>query len=307
MSETAYASRPSNRYNPAPHAKSSLLGPYTHLKRQESVLVANWRRRGSHTFTLDLKWPAVQGDLPYDPRILAQSIRQSGLVIAHAEYDVPLDHQTILKTLDFTVAPGFRVPRGRPSILRVEVDVSAPQLGRRTPNALHMALRILHGTTTVAQVESGFGWISPPVYRRLRGEYAATDWAGWQVPPPTIPELVARPDAVDVVLSPGDRANRWLLRNVVANTVLFDHAVDHVPGLVLLEAAQQAAHALLAPDVFAPTRIATRYSHYVEFDQPCWIEAESLPAPAAGVHALRVRGVQGDKTAFTVDLDGTTQ
>ncbi|MET9432573.1 ScbA/BarX family gamma-butyrolactone biosynthesis protein [Streptomyces sp. NPDC006551] len=291
MSETSLAPRLS-------------LGAYTHLRRDESILVVGWERSGAHSFTLDIRWPGVQGDLPYDPRVLAQTIRQSGLLIAHAEYDVPLSHQTVLNILDFTVAPGFRAPRDGTSDLRVELDVSEPRRGPRNPSALRVSLHILHGDVTVARVDSEFGWVSPPVYRRLRGEYASVDWAGWPVPAPVAPELVGRTDTVDVLLSPGEEPNRWLLRNDVANTLLFDHPVDHVPGLVLLEAAQQAAHALVAPARFTPTWVSTRYSRYVEFDQPCWIEAETLPTPDPNVLSLRVRGVQRGETAFTVDFEG---
>jgi hypothetical protein len=307
LSELALASnRP---IHPGPHSftsESPALGAYTHLKREESVLVVGWERSGAHTFTLDIRWPAVRGDLLYDPRILAQTIRQSGLVIAHAEYDVPLTHQTVLNTLDIAVAPGFRAPRDQASVLRVELDVSEPKRGVRTPSALCMGMHILHGGVTVARVDTAFGWISPPVYRRLRGQYVSIDWNDGPVLAPVAPELVGRPGTVDVLLSAGKELNRWLLRNAVANGLLFDHPVDHVPGLVLLDAAQQAAHALVAPIPFAPTWVSTRFSRYVEFDQYCWIEAEALPTLDPDVVSIRVRGVQGEQTAFTVDLHGTT-
>ncbi|MCX4543087.1 ScbA/BarX family gamma-butyrolactone biosynthesis protein [Streptomyces sp. NBC_01565] len=308
MSEIAVAPRHSNHQQPSSClGRASPLGAYTHLRRDESILVVDWERSGAHAFTLNIKWPAVQGGLPYDPRILAQTIRQSGLVIAHAEYDVPLNHQTVLNTLDITIPPGFRAPADRTSALRVELDVARPKRGWRNPNPLRVRLRILHGDVTVARVDSEFGWISPPAYRRLRGEYASATWDDRPVPAPVAPGLVGRHDTADVVLSPAVAPDRWLLRNVVANTLLFDHPVDHVPGLVLLEAAHQAAHALVAPAPFAPTRVSTRYARYVEFDRPCWIEAELLPAPAPDGLRVRVRGVQDGETAFTVDLDGKTR
>ncbi|HWU09123.1 MAG TPA: ScbA/BarX family gamma-butyrolactone biosynthesis protein [Streptomyces sp.] len=303
----AVAARLSNHQQLSPPlASPSPLAAYTHLKRDESIFVIGWERSGADEFTLDIRWPATRGDLAYDPRVLAQTIRQSGLVIAHAEYHVPLDHQTVLKTLDFTLSPGFRVPGGQTSDLRVELEVSKPRRGGRAPNALRMRLHILHGDVTVTRVDSEFGWISPTAYPRVRGEYTSVDWAGWPVPASVAPEFVGRPDTVDVVLSPSEEPDRWLLRNDVANTLLFDHPVDHVPGLVLLEAAQQAAQAFVAPVPFALDSVSTRYAHYVEFDQPCWIEAEALATPAPDRLSLRVRGVQNGRTMFTVDLGGTT-
>ncbi|MFD0381589.1 AfsA-related hotdog domain-containing protein [Streptomyces stramineus] len=43
---------------------------------------------------------------------------------------------------------------------------------------------------------------------------------------------------------PTSDPRQWLLRHPFANTVLYDHPVDHVPGLVLIEAAHQAVRHL---------------------------------------------------------------
>ncbi|WP_260845011.1 AfsA-related hotdog domain-containing protein [Streptomyces sp. SLBN-31] len=49
----------------------------------------------------------------------------------------------------------------------------------------------------------------------------------------------------DVVLSPLGQPHRWQLRVDTRHPVLFDHIVDHVPGMLLIEAARQAATATL--------------------------------------------------------------
>jgi hypothetical protein len=105
-----------------------------------------------------------------------------------------------------------------------------------------------------------------------------------------------------VVLAPTAVPHRWQLRNDVSNVLLFDHPVDHVPGLVLWEAAQQAAHALLAPRTSLPVSVATSYLRYVEFDQPCLIEAHVLSPEGPGRFAVRVTGTQADAPAFTADI-----
>ncbi|MFD8965447.1 ScbA/BarX family gamma-butyrolactone biosynthesis protein [Streptomyces sp. NPDC059568] len=280
---------------------STLLGAYAHLKRDESVLVTGWERVGAHEFTVGVRWPAAQGDLPYDPRLLTQTIRQSGLVIAHAAYEVPLTHQTMLGSLDFTVAPGFRVPRDRTSTLDVRITVAATGSSRRTSRSLQLSFHILRSGVTVARAASEFRWISPAVYRRVRGAHLSVDWGSWPLPAPMDTKLAGRASAADVVLAPGDRPHRWLLRNDTSNHLLFDHPVDHVPGLALLEAAYQAAHALLAPAApFMAGRVAITYDRYVEFDRPCWIEAESLPAPGPDRCAVQVSGTQGEEPAFRV-------
>ncbi|NBE49932.1 A-factor biosynthesis protein [Streptomyces sp. YC537] len=258
------------------------------------------RRSGPDTFTFAVRWPAVRGAGRYDPRILAQTIRQTGLFLAHAEYGVPTSHQTLLNRLDFTVSPNLF--DGSTELLDVEVSLTKPN--GRSASTLMMAFRIHRDGTTVATADADFGWISPGAYRRVRGVYATVDWGDWSLPAPVAPEFVGRAAPTDVVLSPGDRPNHWQLRNDPANTLLFDHPVDHVPGLALLEAAEQAAHAVLSPTPFETTEIQTAFERYVEFDRPCWIEAELLTEPDADRFAVLVTGTQGEGPAFLVKLSG---
>ncbi|MEV0533892.1 ScbA/BarX family gamma-butyrolactone biosynthesis protein [Kitasatospora sp. NPDC050463] len=282
----------------------TLLGAYAHLRRETSILVAGWERLGADEFGLDVRWPAVQVDLPYDPRILAQTIRQSGLVVAHAEYDVPLTHQTVLSTLDFTIDPDFRLPRGRTATLDVRVTVSSAERSRRAVSALRMGILVRCDGAPVARADSEFGWISPAAYRRVRGDGLGVRWGAWPLPEPIAAGLVGRLRSTDVALAPGDRPHRWLLRNDPANHLLFDHPVDHVPGLALLEAAAQAAQALYGRSPFLPTGVATGYRRYVELDRPCWIEAEYVPGGHPALRTVRVTGTQDGEQAFRVEFTG---
>ncbi|MFJ6350648.1 ScbA/BarX family gamma-butyrolactone biosynthesis protein [Streptomyces sp. NPDC092046] len=289
---------------PPASPSSAPLAAYAHLRREEHLLVTGWERRSDREVVLGVRWPAVQGELAYDPRVLAQTVRQAGLVVAHAVHDVPLTHQTMLSTLDLAIAPGLRVPRGQTSSLAVHVTVRGAGAGagagggRRGTSALHMTFRVLCGGDQVAGAESQFTWISERVYARVRGARRDLPWGAWEVPPPVDAGLVGRAAPGEVVLAAGDRPHRWLLRNDPGDRLLFDHPVDHVPGLALLEAADQAARALRAPAPFEPTAIEASYRRYVEFDRPCWITADPLPEPGA----VRVVGTQEGETAFRVDF-----
>ncbi|MFE4449594.1 ScbA/BarX family gamma-butyrolactone biosynthesis protein [Streptomyces sp. NPDC056796] len=276
---------------------------YVHLGRSDMVFLTAWRRREDGEFSLSARWPAPLSGLPYDPRVLTQTIRQSGLVIAHAAYGVPLSDQTLLHYFDFTVTPGFAVPPGGSGDLTVEVSVTEPKKRGRTVSSLGMDVRVHQGGTMMARADSEFGWISPRAYRRLRGDHLAVDWNAWPLPAPVEPRTVGRPAPADVVLAPGDRPLHWRLRNDVDNTVLYDHPVDHVPGLVLMEAAHQAANAAVYPDSFEATTVTSAFERYAEFDRPCWIEAEILPA-APGETSVLVTATQDEETVFRGRLSG---
>lgn len=92
------------------------------------------------------------------------------------------------------------------------------------------------------------------------------------------------------------------MRVDVTHPVLFDHPVDHIPGMLLLEAARQAAHATLQPQQIVLAGIDSRFNRFVEFDTPCWIEAEREDVATPGRVAVRVTARQGDQIPFTATV-----
>lgn len=108
----------------------------------------------------------------------------------------------------------------------------------------------------------------------------------------------------DVVLSPTDQTDRWLLDPDPRHPILFDHDGDHFPGMVLFEAARQAAAALCYPASLTPASILTDFHRYAEFDTPVWIEATPVPTCAADVLSVQVTGWQDDESVFTSLVSG---
>ncbi|MFI5680992.1 ScbA/BarX family gamma-butyrolactone biosynthesis protein [Streptomyces cellulosae] len=270
---------------------------YVHLHREESVLVTGWFPGEADQYTVTARWPAA-GEGFRGPLLLTQTIRQSCLVIAHAERSVPLSHQTLMEQMDFSVARGYRVPRNRP--IDLAVNVSCRKTGHRS---MRMELTLLHDGHLVAESVVSFSWIAPAVYRRLRGEHLQVAWGEAPVPEPVDAYTVGCVHESDVVLAPADRPGRWQLRMDVRNAALYDHPVDHVPALALIEAARQAAQGVTGPDrPFPLTGVSSSYMHYVEFDAPCWIEAAIAPAAGDGLTRVEVTGVQQGRTAFTIIL-----
>ncbi|MFP8959529.1 ScbA/BarX family gamma-butyrolactone biosynthesis protein [Streptomyces nanhaiensis] len=275
------------------------LGEYTHLRHSATILIKDWRAAGRDTFVLGVRRPAGRGTGGYDPRLLAQVIRQCGLFVAHAAYGVPTGHHTLLHTLNITMESGLRADEGGEFEAVVTVT-RAPGSATR----LTMAFRVRRDGADICLADTEFGWISPAAYRRVRGQHTPADWGRWHLPVPVAPRLVGRVSPDDVLLADGGGGCRWRLRNDVSNPLLFDHPVDHVPGLVLLEAAQQAAHAAVHPESVELTDVAIRYTRYVEFGEPCWIEAEVRPAVPAGRFTIGVTGHQGGRAVFRARLTG---
>ncbi|MEU4212145.1 ScbA/BarX family gamma-butyrolactone biosynthesis protein [Streptomyces sp. NPDC026206] len=277
-----------------------------HFRDQESVLVTGWVRRSPTEFTLAVEWPGSTSGTRPDPVLAAQTVRQCGLAISHAEFGVPLDHQSLLRDLNYSIDP--TVPKAGNGPLRLTVDLRCSPVkkgrGDCALGAETMDFTVRQGRHTVIRAHSRSSWISPGVYSRLRGEYVSPAWGEWEVPPPVPAASVGCLSASEVVLAAGDRPGSWLLRNDVENKAMFDHPVDHVPGLALLAAAGQAAQAAVSPGILVPTGVTTSYSRYVEFDAPCRLEALVLPTDAPGHTAVEVIGVQNGEAAFRIGLRG---
>lgn len=160
--------------------------------------------------------------------------------------------------------------------------------------------------------------LSPASYARLRGPARRT--APPLLPAPAAPELVGRAQPADVVLGPTLAPDTWLLRADATHPVLFDHELDHVPGMLVLEAARQAAQRLRHPEPVVPVELVTSFDRYIELDRPCFVRAvpeptagpTAGPAAADGRLAVRVQLVQDGRPAaecllLTAPLDGPAE
>ncbi|MFF4737884.1 ScbA/BarX family gamma-butyrolactone biosynthesis protein [Streptomyces sp. NPDC001262] len=274
-----------------------------HLKDQSGVLVTGWTRPSPEVFLVGAEWPG-EPEGPGGARPAAGTaaglVRQCGLAVSHAAFGVPLEYQSLLKRLNCTLTGP--APEWRDGRTPVTVELNCSQMirrGGRVIGAEIMEFTVRHEGRVVCRADSRSQWISPQVYRRLRGDHLTVPWGGWDVPEPVAPELVGCSSAEEVALSATGRPDRWLLRNDPANTEMFDHPVDHVPGLALLTAAHQAARAACGPLWTAPTAVSTSFGRYVEFDAPCLLDVRT-----SGNGVVEVAGSQYGLPAFRIVLSG---
>jgi hypothetical protein len=80
---------------------------------------------------------------------------------------------------------------------------------------------------------------------------------------------------------------------------MFDHPVDHVPGMVLIEAACQAASARVYPREYRALSVTSEFYRYAEFGSPCVITLQDDPDDAA---AVRVTGTQEGEPVYEATL-----
>ncbi|MGW2086254.1 ScbA/BarX family gamma-butyrolactone biosynthesis protein [Streptomyces sp. NPDC001880] len=258
-----------------------------HRSAVAEVMLTDWERVDDTHFVISAQWPRGHSfftpvaDNYHDPLIGCETIRQIGILLGHAEFGVPFGHQFLVRDLDIAVRPEHLRMGYEPATLSIDVDCT--EINRRGKNLSGLRFEtVFHRDGNVVATGGGsFSCMSPAVYRRVRGEHVPGG-GRYQLPliSPAAPQSVGRISPMDVVLSPTSEQNRWQLRVDTRHPVLFEHVVDHVPGMVLIEAARQATASALGRSSYLPLGIANEFKRYVELDSPCVIEACLLPDTA---------------------------
>ncbi|MFJ9419876.1 ScbA/BarX family gamma-butyrolactone biosynthesis protein [Streptomyces sp. NPDC101227] len=279
-------------------------GKFVHRTAIEDVLITSCDRLDDSHFSLTARWP--HDHRYFTPHhghhsivLAGETIRQAALLLSHTELGVPVGHHFVLTDLAYTTHPDHLTVDGRPRELLIEASLADTRMraGKLVGCRVDMAFRA--AGRTVATGHTQYSVTTPAVYRRIRGERLAARRTNGPLPPPVPHQLTGSLEDGDVLLSPTDRSDRWILRIAPGHAALVNPANDHVPGMVLLDAAQQAARALTAPSSFVPYAFSTEFHRYAEHGAPCVIAARRVPSAVPGTADVEVVSYQQDEPVST--------
>ncbi|WP_371480503.1 ScbA/BarX family gamma-butyrolactone biosynthesis protein [Kitasatospora sp. NBC_00315] len=271
----------------------------------EEALVTGWSAVSASMQRVTVRLPIEHAFYSeggrYSPMLFVESLRQALAMLTHSLHDVPISHRLGLENIRFSVKQHALYATSHPATLTLLV--THPSIRRRRFGSAHFTSRldVLRSGLPIGSAELRYTTHPPAVYDRLRGRYAdaARAFAGaLPLTPPVPAALVGRRHERDVVLSPTAAAHEWLLRIDVGHRVLFDHPHDHVPGMVLLEAASQATQAVLRGPV-VPVVFDTTFVRYTEYDRPCRVTAEFVAPDPRGRPRVKVSAFQEGDPVFT--------
>ncbi|KES04398.1 ScbA protein [Streptomyces toyocaensis] len=278
-----------------------------HRSRAADVFPVEWVRISADRFRVTAHWPADHGffgpvdDRHHDPMIVGETLRQTSMALAHAEYGAPADTHFVMRDLEISTDPAALLLAEAAEPVTVDVVCSEVRRRGRGLNGMRTTMEFRRAGRLVARGTGSTGCTSPAAYRRIRERQLAAQGARIPLPGPVPPARVGRARAEDVVLASSGRPETWLLRVDTGHPVLFPRPNDHVPGMVLFEAARQAATAASGRRPFLPSDLSVSFSRYAELDSPCWIDAEVLDKDEDGV-TVRVSGRQDDEPVFAATL-----
>lgn len=287
-----------------PRAVEKVSQELVHKHAATEVLLTGWTTHGGNRHTVQAQWPHFHTfyrsrNRHFDSLLFVETVRQTFPLLSHVAYGVPFGSHLVWDDFSFEVEPrAMLIPRSQADVV---LDITCSDVRMRkgclVSMTMHAAVR-LNGRH-VGAASTRFTNHSPAVYRRLRGRYdlEGRHRRALPLPPALPPAAVGHVLPGNVVLAAAERAGRWQLRADQDHPVLFDHPVDHAPGMLLLEALRQAAHAVSPATDSTVTGMSVSFQGWVELDAPAWVSVASLRR-----NALKAVIEQDDRTCLSGEV-----
>lgn len=232
---------------------SSVRRELVHLRSPAEVLLTDVAARDGDRdhFTASAYWPRSHptfdrlGDGRHNPLLIAETLRQLGLSIPRAFYDCDGLPHFLIEELRFELEPRLEPRAGHGgSAITCEVELDDARMsGSGALRAFRLRARFRTDSATFATAEGRARLLTDAAYAAVRRRAPSPAEDGDPADParPVQPGYVGVPQASDVLVALGPRGSVSLCPADVLHPFYYDHACDHVPGMVLIEAARQAA------------------------------------------------------------------
>ncbi|MEU3569532.1 AfsA-related hotdog domain-containing protein, partial [Kitasatospora sp. NPDC036755] len=149
-----------------------------HRASVSEVFLTGWQATGPHDFLLGAQWPRLHGfyrlpgDRYHDPVLLAETIRQAGLLIGHAGFGVPRGHHFVMEDLSYALdgpgLPGLAVTAG-PASLMLAVGCEDVRMRPGELVSLRVRVDVTRDGLPIGRGSGRLRVVSPSSYARLRG------------------------------------------------------------------------------------------------------------------------------------------
>lgn len=237
------------------------------------------RRHAFYGDTLDLR--ATYSD----PMIFLESGRQTVFVIAHEYLGMPRDTQFLLRQVTVTVTePELLAVGTRPTDAVLTTRIRRCYRDRDgEPTGMDLRHTVLIDGREAVQSTLACSWVTPERWAEMRAGQRAeqgldAEPAHCPPAPRAAPEMVGRRDPFNVVVSPlapgREPGHTAGLVVDVGHPTMFDHPLDHLPGMLQIEGLRQSAvaavaaeHGLSAADG-ALLHLSAKFTSFGEFDLP---------------------------------------
>lgn len=233
-------------------------------------------------FLVGAQWPRLHAFYRtctgrYDTMLLAETVRQCAIYLAHIRYAVPLHYKFTMQRMQVDADVDLLTVGSSSAEVVIDARVTGTSRRHGILSAFTVTLEFRVDGQVIGRGSAVANVLSPAAYEHARWRGAGSRVVG----PPSLPApvdadavCVADPSAVVLGAHPaGPGRGIWLLRSNLTHPVLFDHPLDHVPGALILEAARQSARLRMGWSCADVEHIELGFRRFLELDEPTTVAA----------------------------------
>lgn len=254
-------------------------GHLVHRVQLADVLVTDAVSRGGDAFHCGAQWPRhhilLGQTVHIDVALVAETVRQVATYLAHAKYAVPVGHQFIMSDLDISVDT-TRLMEGVDSNVLATATLTDMRRNGGGVVAFLLTLQLSDASGWIAAGSARARITDPLTYARTRGKPDKRHEPAAERAPRIQPTLRENREHGHDVVRRSTHSNALELTQDVQDSVFFDHPLDHVPGMLLLEAARQSLRLNLGDRFLDLESCSMSFRHMVELDAICEIDIAPL-------------------------------
>jgi hypothetical protein len=214
--------------------------------------------------------------------LLAETVRQCAIYLAHVRYAVPLHYKFTMQSMVIDADLDLLTIGACAPEVAINAHVTKIARSERSLSAFTVMLEFQLNDKVIGRGAASARVFPPDKYDHVRwqGAVARTPTRPC-LPTPVDPDSVCVTDTASVVLGTNSAASEegsWLLRADVTHPILFDHPLDHIPGVLVLEAARQSARLTLGESCADFEGLEFRFRRFIELDQPTTVTAQIVDA-----------------------------
>lgn len=269
---------------------------FVHRRAMAEVFLTGVRYHADRTYTVWAQWPrwhvfyGSQRDR-FDSALIVETLRQLTVLIAHAQLGVPLGMQFLMPEMSVSMTPGATQDPSYPADVTAEVHISEVRGTGQGIAAFRSTATFLVDGHRIAEGTARARIIDPVAYNRIRSRHRIT--GEHHEVPPVSAARVGHASPWNVVLGESDAAGCWPLRVDISNPILFDHPLDHIPGVLLIEAVRQALRLAVEDPGLDFATLEAQFTSIAELTDEAKVVLESLTNGAesmAAVASIQVNG-----------------
>ncbi|EAA7395818.1 hypothetical protein FCJ30_01675 [Salmonella enterica] len=231
----------------------------------------------SHIYFNDLPYQKSE-DRVYDAILLLEICRQTSIYVTHNFFSVPYSARFVFDDADFILLDKNIPYKPECSNVIVEVDIAERKFRKTELTGLIFRMNIYVDGTFCAQKTMNISWMDERKWQRLRNNrplHSHSTIASFD----TTAREVGRQLIQNVVIGNKEISDRGLTTTVIVDQdhpSIFDHPLDHVPGMLLIEAYRQSAllainHRLNIPSTeLVINRYKVSFKRFCEFHLPVY-------------------------------------